>query len=109
MLLLEVSSCFLSTEAGRILSHLSTCFLGVCTGWESERHKAEVHNTCPCPVHVEVGVGAQAPEVFAHVGGDSTFQLRGQQLLCRRSGQIVFLGSGVMPSRFSGALREKMR
>lgn len=59
----------------------------------------------PCPVHVQVGVGAQAPEVFAHVGDDNTFQLRGQQLLCRRSGQMVVLGSGLMPSRSSGAFK----
>lgn len=63
----------------------------------------------PCPVCVEVWVGAQALGVFAHVDDDSTFQFGGQQLLCKRLGQIVFLGCGVMPSRSSGAFLVRRR
>lgn len=54
-------------------------------------------------------MGAQAPGVFAHVDDDSTFHPGGQQLLCRRLGQIVFLGCGVMPSRSSGVVLARRR
>lgn len=54
-------------------------------------------------------MGAQAPEVFAHVDDDSTFQLGRQQLFCRRLGQIVFRGSGMMPLRSSEAFLARRR
>lgn len=53
-------------------------------------------------------MGTHVPEVFGHVHDDSTFQLGGQQLLCRLS-QIVFLGFGVMPSRSSGVFLARRR